>query len=84
MQLTEDEDVAAIQNELDSVQQRAQVLRSRLRTSHGSGTSWRVKSEQQDPNGDVVDLTRGNVKRERSPISLESDGGVIDLTLDDD
>ncbi|KAH9933764.1 uncharacterized protein B0H18DRAFT_600898 [Fomitopsis serialis] len=82
--LTEDEDVVAIQNELDSVQQRAQILQSKLRTIQRSGSSRRVKREQQDPNEDVVDLTRGNVKRERSPTSLQSNGGVIDLTLDDD
>ena len=45
-----------------------------------------VKHERQDPDGGVIDLTAGDVKRERSPIRLPAAhiGGVIDLTLGDD
>ncbi|KAH9933762.1 uncharacterized protein B0H18DRAFT_600894 [Fomitopsis serialis] len=83
-QLAEDEDVVALQHELDAVQQRAQVLQSRIQTVRGSGSSQRVKTERQDAEEDVIHLTHGAIKREYSLIRLATHGGVIDLTLDDD
>ncbi|KAH9933760.1 uncharacterized protein B0H18DRAFT_1207921 [Fomitopsis serialis] len=80
-----DEDINALQRKLDAAQGRVRVYQGKIQAITGPRPSSRVKPERREENQDVDDLTRGNIKRTRSPIDIiVTDDEVIDLTLDDD
>ncbi|TFY57657.1 hypothetical protein EVJ58_g6896 [Rhodofomes roseus] len=69
-----DEDIAALQRQLDSVKGQAQAIQKQLEAMKRPGSSPRVKTDRQTLDAGARKLTHNAVKRERLPMRLGAAG----------